>query len=83
MPRGKLPKIRFRMKRLKDVWGWAFKDENYIEIEERLPPYVKLNTLVHELYHIFEPRRGEERVEHFGNEAERIARRIKLIPEED
>lgn len=83
MAKGELPKVRYRIAKLKGVWGWAYKDENYIEIEERLEPYAKLNTLCHELYHIFEPRRGEARVEHFGNEVERIARRLKLLQEDD
>lgn len=84
-----LRKIRFRVKTLaKDpetgstVWGWAWLGEDLIEIEKALSPYDKLNTLVHEIYHIFEPSRDERTVNHFGNEVERIARRLKLLKED-
>ena len=80
----KLRKIRFRAKKIYgDHWGIAFPKSAYIEIEERLEPYAKLNILCHELYHVFEPGRSEETVHHFGNEVERIARKLKLFQQED
>lgn len=79
----KLRKVRFKVAKFKGEWGWAYKTQNYIEIEERLGPYEKANALAHELYHIFEPKHEELWVDHFGNEYERIARAIKLFDEDE
>jgi hypothetical protein len=34
-----------------NVWGWAYKNENLIEIEKTLKGKERLKTLVHELCH--------------------------------
>jgi predicted SprT family Zn-dependent metalloprotease len=65
------------------VWGLAYFDDHHIEIDRNLRNASKLNTLAHELFHIYHPEASERRVNHFGNELERIAKRMNLIREDD
>ena len=79
----KLRKIKVEHKHIRGPWGWAHLEKQKIEVEERLEPYGKLNIIAHELFHIFCPKASEAMTWHFGNEVERIARKLKLLKQED
>lgn len=63
-------------------WGFAYHDDLSIEIDKSLNNAKRLNILAHELFHLYHPETSERRAIHFGNEVERIAKRLKLIRED-
>lgn len=67
-----MPKSRLNLKPIKiehkdltsdGVWGWAYQDENRIELEKNQTSKEYLNTLIHEMLHCMLPDLKEPHIE--------------------
>lgn len=67
---GKLPKV-LRLPLSKELDGLADKRSNIILLDNRLPPFLRLETTVHEALHLADWRMSERRV---TNRAKYIAK---------
>ena len=55
--------VKFKKRLKHNAWGWAYKDENRIEIKRGLSEVDELDTTIHELIHIVYPFLDEDWVE--------------------
>lgn len=64
---------RVEFKNLRNYWGWAYPDENRIELSHELKGYSFLLYALHEHFHLKHPEWSETRVK---NESRKTARFI-------
>lgn len=50
------------------VVGWAYFDENMIEIDPRQSSYEYFETLIHERFHLMFPKMSEKQIEEKGRD---------------
>lgn len=55
--------IEFKPRLRNNAWGYAYKDENRIEIKQSLKDIHQLDTIIHEIQHIIHPFMDEDHVE--------------------
>lgn len=66
-------KIKIVKKLLRRYWGWAYTDQDKIEIDPRQTSRQYLNTLVHEILHVLYPEDSETKI---SNNADTITHYI-------
>jgi hypothetical protein len=55
-------RIKIKKKVLKQYWGYAYPEEDRIEIDPRLRSRRFLNTLIHEILHVLYPNDSETKI---------------------
>jgi hypothetical protein len=67
-----IPQIRERKLGREGNWGQTYSGTREIEIDPRQPARRYLNTLIHELYHLYFPDLNEETVTLIADRVEKI-----------